>query len=52
MGLKIAYSDNIVKYYGQISYGIREPFRGHGYTAKACKLINQVAINHRITEDV
>ncbi len=28
VGLKIAHSDNLAKYYGQISYGIKDPFAG------------------------
>ncbi len=48
IGFKIAFSDNIVKYYGQISYGIREQFRGHGYAARACKLLKPVAVAHHL----
>ncbi len=48
VALKIAFSDNMVKYYGQISYEIQEPYRGHGYAAKACRLVKQVAIDHHM----
>jgi predicted acetyltransferase len=48
IGLKITYSNEYVKYYGQISYGIQEAYRGRGYAAKGCKLIKQVAMDHHM----
>jgi predicted acetyltransferase len=48
LGLKVAYTDNIVKHFGQVSYGIKEPFRGLGFAANACKLIQRVAADHHM----
>ncbi len=48
VGFKVVYSDLMNKYYGQISYGIREQFRGHGYAAKACRLLKPVAVDHHM----
>nr|MDO8110365.1 GNAT family N-acetyltransferase [Candidatus Sigynarchaeota archaeon] len=46
--LRIGYMDKLVLYGGHIGYGIDEVFRGHGYAAKACRLIKQVAIDHHM----
>ncbi|MEX2683219.1 MAG: GNAT family N-acetyltransferase [Candidatus Sigynarchaeota archaeon] len=46
--LRIGYRDRLVLYGGHVGYGIDETFRGHGYAAKACKLIEQVAIDHHM----
>lgn len=46
--LRIGYTEVLVKYGGHIGYDIDEAFRGHGYAAKACKLVKQVAIDHHM----
>lgn len=35
-----------MKYIGHIGYRIEEPYRGNKYSAKACLLIKNVAIEH------
>lgn len=34
---------SLIKFGGQIGYGINKPYRGHGYAAQACELIKVVA---------
>ncbi len=46
--LRIGYMDKLVYYGGHIGYSINEAFRGHGYAAKACKLVKQVAIDNHM----
>ncbi|HME54428.1 MAG TPA: GNAT family N-acetyltransferase [Candidatus Lokiarchaeia archaeon] len=46
--LRIGYMEKLVLYGGHIGYGIDEAFRGHGYAAKACNLIKQVAVDHHM----
>ncbi len=43
--LKIGYSDAIY-YSGHIGYEIAEPYRGHHYAAKACRLLFGLAGKH------
>ncbi len=35
---------------GHVGYEVDEPFRGHGYAARACRLIAPVARAHGLTE--
>lgn len=46
--LRIGYTNDIVWYGGHIGYGIEETFRGHHYAGKACLLIKQIAIDHKL----
>ncbi len=42
---------NALTYYGgHIGYGIDKKYRGHQYAAKACKLLEKVAVAHGMTE--
>lgn len=34
---------------GNIGYSIDEPYRGHNYSAKACRLLFQLAKEHKMT---
>lgn len=43
--IRIGHNEN--SYYGgNIGYGILEEFRGHGYAAKACRIVKRVALAH------
>ncbi len=43
--LRIGYSEGLY-YGGHVGYGIDEPFRGHRYAAKACRLLFSLARKH------
>ncbi len=45
-GLRLGSTDYLEKYLGHIGYGITEKHRGHGYAAKACRLVRPVAVDH------
>jgi RimJ/RimL family protein N-acetyltransferase len=45
ISLRIGYTDGLY-YGGQIGYGIDEEHRGHGYAARACRLLTYVAKAH------
>lgn len=50
-GICLRLGDNCNTYYGgHIGYGIDESHRGHSFAAKACLLLQQVALDHGITE--
>ena len=46
VGLRLGNTDYLEKYLGHIGYGIAAKHRGHGYAAKACRLVRPVAIDH------
>ena len=48
VSLRIGNTKHVVMYAGHIGYGIKEQYRGHRYAAKACNLVKQVAIDHRL----
>jgi predicted acetyltransferase len=41
--LRLGYTWDLVRYGGQIGYGVHESFRGNHYAAKACLLLKSVA---------
>lgn len=43
---RIGYTDHLVKYAGQIGYGVDEAYRGHRYAAKGCALIKPIFRAH------
>lgn len=43
INLRTGNMEKVVKYIGHIGYGIKEGYRGNKYSAKACKLIKEVA---------
>jgi RimJ/RimL family protein N-acetyltransferase len=45
INLRIGYTDGLY-YGGQIGYGVDAPQRGHGYAAKACRLLAPVMRSH------
>jgi|SRR5690554_1089785 len=47
--IRIGYNEGIY-YGGNIGYTIYEPFRGHNYAYKACKIIKQVAMAHNMSK--
>ncbi|MFC1952649.1 GNAT family N-acetyltransferase [Chloroflexota bacterium] len=46
ISLRIGSTRRLVKYGGNIGYGVYPDYRGHHYAAKACKLVKQVALDH------
>ena len=46
--IRIGINEFVEKYEGNIGYGIEEKWRGNKYAAKACKLIKQVAKDHKM----
>ena len=46
--LRLGYTMDLVQYGGHIGYGVHQAYRGHRYAAKACILLKQVAIAHRM----
>lgn len=46
VNLRIANTEDILMYVGHIGYRVEEPYRGHRYAAKACRLIRPVALDH------
>jgi tagatose 1,6-diphosphate aldolase len=46
VNLRIASTEDILMYAGHIGYRVEEPYRGHRYAAKACRLIRPVALDH------
>jgi tagatose 1,6-diphosphate aldolase len=49
LGLRLGSTEYLEKYLGHIGYGIAERHRGHGFAAKACRLVRPVAIDHGFT---
>lgn len=47
--VRIGLTDDIRMYGGQLGYGILPYCRGHNYAAKACLLVQKVAISHGMT---
>lgn len=45
INLRIGYTDGLY-YGGHIGYGVDEPYRGHGYAGKACRLLVPVIRAH------
>ena len=43
-------TNEFVYYGGNIGYGVREPYRGHGYAARACLLVPPIARAHGMEE--
>ena len=48
INLRVGYTDLVVQYGGNLGYEIEEPYRGHGYAAKACKLILTIARDNQM----
>lgn len=41
--LRLGQSDSLIRYGGQVGYGIDRPYRGHHYAADACLLLIPIA---------
>jgi len=46
ISLRLGYTTSLVRYGGNIGYGIDEQHRGNRFAAKACKLLLSVAKSH------
>jgi tagatose 1,6-diphosphate aldolase len=46
IALRIGSTKHLRMYGGHIGYRIEEPYRGHHYAAKACRLVKQVALDY------
>lgn len=48
INLRIGNTRHLVMYAGHIGYGVNEEYRGHRYSARACNLISQFALDHGV----
>ncbi len=46
ISLRLGTSEDILKYYGHVGYGVDEAYRGHHYAARSCRLIFPLAQSH------
>jgi tagatose 1,6-diphosphate aldolase len=46
--IRIGYTEDLVRFGGQIGYRIFEQFRGHSYAVEACNLLKIVAQKHHM----
>jgi predicted acetyltransferase len=44
--LRLALTPRLAEFGGHVGYGVEEPFRGHHYAARACKLLFPLARRH------
>jgi tagatose 1,6-diphosphate aldolase len=50
IALRLGASDFLVRYAGQIGYGVDEPYRGRHYAARSCRLLVPLARAHSFEE--
>ena len=50
INLRIGDTEMLRMYFGQIGYGVDDPYRGHRYAAKACLLLKPVALDYGMNE--
>ncbi|WP_187265454.1 GNAT family N-acetyltransferase [Reinekea thalattae] len=48
--LRLGSKPSLLKYGGQLGYGIRRGYRGHSYAAEACLLLKTVALEEGFSE--
>jgi predicted acetyltransferase len=39
LNLRVGYTENVVRYRGNIGFEVLEPFHGHGYSTRSCRLL-------------
>lgn len=50
ISLRVGHTEWILRYAGQIGYGVEPAYRGHRYAAKACRLLVPLARRHGLEE--
>jgi predicted acetyltransferase len=48
--LRVGWNDDVIRYAGQIGYGVEPAFRGSHYAERACRLILPLARGHGMKE--
>ncbi|MFP4053175.1 MAG: GNAT family N-acetyltransferase [Phycisphaerae bacterium] len=46
IALRVGHTDFLVRYAGHIGYRVEEPYRGHRYAGRACRLLLPLARRH------
>jgi tagatose 1,6-diphosphate aldolase len=47
--LRVGWSEDVIRYAGQVGYAVERAHRGHRYAARACRLIMPLAKQHGMT---
>jgi tagatose 1,6-diphosphate aldolase len=50
IGLRLGDSDFVIRYAGQLGYGVDEPYRGRHFAARSCRLLFPLARAHGFRE--
>jgi predicted acetyltransferase len=50
INLRLGWDDNLVLYAGHVGYGVNQDYRGHGYAARAVRLLAPLAQRHGFPE--
>lgn len=48
--LRVGWSEDVIRYAGQVGYAVEPAYRGHHYAERACRLIIPVAKRHGMTD--
>lgn len=49
ISLRVGWSEDVIRYAGQVGYAVEPTYRGHHYAARACRLIMPLAKQHGMT---